>query len=431
MKVRTLLVVFLFAAVPALSQKYEEFGTISMKDLTNEPFVGDTASAVVLFDVGKLEVEPNKVSGTTLKRHLRVKILRKDALRAWDWQILIGKEADLKSKGITYNLENGIIKKSELETSAVMRTSYDWNNEIVTFAFPNVKEGSVIDVYYVVRHPDLYALPWEFQHSVPSRMSEYTVTLPLKDTKYSLTGLLKPDVHEEKYEGQFHRWQFTNIPAFVREPLMADRDGYISKVGFATHYYDWGGAVYDLVKDDKRSLRFFAIVRQHKFLKSTVEEITAGIVDEKQKIKAITNYVKDIVKHNGHDDFLGVFPNEAIDKKEGSTGDINLMLGSMLEKAGFKVSLVLLSTRGHGVVDQKLPSLGQFNYVVCEVTTKDGEILVDATDKLLAYDMLPPRCYTHVGFLVGAEQYGWTPIIPKQRSKVLFDVTVTFTEGGD
>jgi hypothetical protein len=408
------------------SQK-AEFGNVTIKELSNEAYANDTASAVVLFDVGDLEVDQNSVAGTRFKRHMRIKILKKQAFEEWgDHRFYINKTGDLKIKAATYNLENGAIRKVELEESAIMRTDHDDDTKLVTIAFPGVKEGSIVELSYMVRYPDLYVPSWQFQHSIPTRLSEYIVSVPVKDLKYNLRGFLKPTVHEEKYEGKYHRWLLTDIPAFVSEPLMADEDAYISEVNFATRYYDWDGAYYYLTG----SQEFGEIVHRYKFLTKTVEDITTGIVDEKQKIRAISNYIKNRVQFDGNDGIWGSNPNELIDKKKGTSADINLLLGSMLEKAGFKVNMVLLSTRGYGFIDQKVPSLRQFNYVVCEVTTKEGDILVDATDKLLQFDMLPPRCFNQFGFLVGTGQFGWAPVQPRHRAKVLFDATVTFTESG-
>jgi hypothetical protein len=426
MKVASIFISFLLSFISVYSQK-TEFGNVTVKELSNETYANDTASAIVLFDVGDLDVDQNSVSGTKFRRHMRIKILRKQAFDEWGHRrFFIHKTGDLKIKAATYNLENGIIRKAEMEESAIMRTDHDDDTRLVNIAFPNVKEGSVVEFSYMERYPDLYVPGWQFQHSIPSRWSEYTVTMPVKNLKYNLKGFLKPAVHEEKYEGSYHRWLLTDIPAFVSEPMMADKDAYISEVNFATRYYDWDGAYYYLTG----SPEFGEIVHRYKFLTKTAEELTAGMVDDKQKIRAISDYIKHLVQFDGNDRIWGRNPNELIDKKKGTSGDINLLLGSMLEKAGFKVSMVLLSTRNYGFIDQKVPSLRQFNYVVCEVTTKEGDILVDATDKLLQFDMLPPRCFNQFGFLIGTGQFGWAPVQPKHRAKVLFDATVTFSDSG-
>ncbi len=101
-----------------------------------------------------------------------------------------------------------------------------------------------------------------------------------------------------------------------------------------------------------------------------------------------------------------------------------------MEKAGLKVNLVLLSTRKHGYVLEEFPSISQFDYVICEVTLPDGELLVDATEKYLPFDMLPERCFNHKGFLVGANQYGWIGIEPVRREKITVDANLILTEEG-
>ena len=124
-------------------------------------------------------------------------------------------------------------------------------------------------------------------------------------------------------------------------------------------------------------------------------------------------------------------PTELLRKKEGSVGDINLLLASMLEKAGFKVSMVLLSTRGNGGLTEKLTSLGQFDYVICEVTLPDGQhLLVDATQRYLPYDMIPPDCLTHKGFLVTKGQFGWVAIEAPQAEKISVEANFTVSETG-
>ena len=424
MKVNVTLVFFLLSVSFCFSQKSEEFGNVSLRELSNEPYLNDTASAVILFDIGNLELEPNSFMGTTLKRHRRIKILKEQAFGEWgNVTFLINKVGTLKIKGATYNLENGVIRKSELEQSAIIRTKHNKNVERVSVAFPNVQKGSIIEMSYVIMHPDFYSPDWQFQHSVPSKKSEYTLFVPVKNIKYNLRGFLKPSIHEQKYEGTHHHWVLTDIPPFQTEPMMANRDAYISSVAFAGAP-DWKDEYYRLAG----STYFGEIVHGHKSIKRIVDEITAGMTDERQKIRAISDYVKREIEYTKNYSIYGTDPQELLSKKKGDSGDINLLFGSMMEKAGLNVNMVVLSTRGNGTIDQKIPSLNQFDYVICEVVMKDGEILVDATDELLPFDMLPPNCYNQLGFLVGTSQFGWTPIPQKYRKKVLFDATVTFNE---
>lgn len=92
----------LFGFYVAFGQSTEEFGSVKVAELSNEMYAKDTASAIVLFDVGDLVVEPNAVSGSILKRHTRVKILKPQAFKEWgNLSFYIPKEGSIKIKGAT------------------------------------------------------------------------------------------------------------------------------------------------------------------------------------------------------------------------------------------------------------------------------------------------------------------------------------------
>jgi len=403
------------------------FGSVSINELRNENYASDTSSAVILFDKGEVVVEPNSTSRTVSKRHVRIKILRPEALDVWgNFKYYINIEGQMKVQGATYNLNNGVIQKSDLEESSVMRGKHNKYTEIVNIAFPNVRVGSVVEFSYVIKYPDLYAPSWKFQYAIPVRWSEYAISIPVEKIVYHFSGSIQPAQHEVKYNGEYHHWVLKDIPAFKPEPFMPDPDVYTSGVDFATHFTSWEGVYHELTLSEK----FGPVVHQYKYLKNTVEELTSGMTDERQKIKIISDYVKHHVKFNGVDNYLGTNLTDLLQEKSGSSGDINLLLASLLEKAGLQVSMVLLSTRDNGFLVEDLPVLHQFNYVVCEVATKAGHILVDATEELLPYDILPPRCLNHKGFIVATGQFGWVGVAPSQREKITMDVNVTLSANG-
>jgi hypothetical protein len=187
----------------------------------------------------------------------------------------------------------------------------------------------------------------------------------------------------------------------------------------------------DIYTDLMRNMSMGQIVLHHNFLNATVKEITAGMTQPLQKIKAISEFVKKEVAWNGVCDYLAYEPKEVLNKKSGSAGDINLLFGSMLKKAGLNVALVLLSTRDNGFVLESFPSPSQFNYVVCHVTVDGKDLLFDATEKNLPYDLLPPRCFNHKGFLISLEKHGWIGIEPEKRDKISLNGNFTLTNNGD
>ena len=427
MKVRALLFILISFSAVSYGQEHSEFGVVTVQELENKNYTSDTASAIVLFDKGSMAVDPNSATGTTIKRHMRIKILRKEAFQQWgNRRFFVNKEGQLKIKGMTYNVENGAIQRSELADQSILRRKYNKHLEEISIAFPNVKEGSVVEFMYTEKHFGFYVPGWKFQYTIPTRWSEYTITVPFRNYVTHMRGSLKPATHEIKYDGGYQKWLMTNIPAFVEEPLMPDKDVYISTVEFAVKYRSWN----DVNTHFRETESFSDIISKHNYLKRKVDELTAGFTDSRQKIKSISDYIKHEVQFNGVHDFYGINPNELFDKKTGTAGDINLLFASMLEKAGLKVNMVLLSTRDHGFILEGFPSLSQFNYVVCEVTLADGELLVDATEKYLPFDLLPPGCFNHKGFLVSPTQYGWISIEPLQRDKIMVDANFTLSENG-
>ena len=426
-KTLALLIAFFGVSVAFGQQGPSDFGSVSLAELSPELYAGDTASAVVLFDVGSLTVEPNSTTGTTFKRHTRIKILRKNAFNAWgSRRFFVNIEGQLKVKGFTYNLEQGSIQKTELSQESIFKSKYNKYVEEINIAFPNVKEGSIIEFTYTEKNPGLYLPGWRFQRTIPTRWSEYTISVPGKGFISNLRGSVKLTSHETKYEGKYQRWLMTNVPAFVAEPLMPDEDTFIAQIDFNTRFTSWLEIWQRLVINES----FSDIVHKHKYLKTQVDEAIAGMTEPRQKIKAISNYIKREVRFNGQNDFYAINPGDLFDKKAGSSGDINLLFASMLEKAGLKVNMVLLSTRDHGGVIEDFPSLSQFDYVVCEVALEGEELLVDATETNLPYDMLPPRCLNHRGFLVSASAYGWINVEPLQKEKITLDASLTLTEDG-
>jgi hypothetical protein len=77
-------------------------------------------------------------------------------------------------KGVTYNLQNGEIVESRLDSKNVFETKYNSYLSKVSFVFPNVNEGSVIEFSYIVRSTSVADLSWQYQHDIPTYWSEYS-----------------------------------------------------------------------------------------------------------------------------------------------------------------------------------------------------------------------------------------------------------------
>jgi hypothetical protein len=153
------------------------------------------------------------------------------------------------------------------------------------------------------------------------------------------------------------------------------------------------------------------------------------------RVAAVRALVSAAVKCTGEPGFTasGVLRKVYQETHQGTVADVNLLLIAALRGAGFVANPVLLSTRSHGQIRPTIPLLGQFNYLAAHVLLPDGqELVLDATDPLLPYDLLPERCLNQQGRLVlpapGASR--WVALTPRQRHTHLQQVQLQLSATG-
>lgn len=405
-----------------------DFGVVSKADLAMKSHPLDTtATAIVLFDVGEVKLDDGSLEATRYERRLRVKILKQEAVNTWGSFTFRSQKGEFaKLKGATYRLENNQIVIDEVPKSTILRRAFTKEIEEVTVAFPNVQVGAVIELSYVQKSR-LFQIPqWQFQREVPTLWSEFSVWLPTENLDYRLRGQHALTKHEHKYEGKFQRWVLTDIPAFKPEPLMPDPDFYRSSIRFLTKRDSWLGLYQRYWNSPFGGQR----LKADRKTKELTLNITRGVSDSVEQIKAVSNYLKKEITWNGIRDNFADPPEEILDKKRGTVADINLLMGAMLKSLGFNVSVVLLSTRKNGYITDDYPCMDQFNYAVCHVILNGKDLLLDATDSHLPYDYLPKECYNHKGFFMSAKEYGWIGVEPTKRDKLNVTADISLDNDG-
>lgn len=444
-----------------------KFGDVSKEELEMASYINDsTAPAVILADYGTSTILYRQNVGFSLdfERITRIKILTKDGLSWGDFSIPLYKgtsdeEKLVGLKAVTYNLEDGKVVESKLKNDAIFRENESANWNLVKLTCPNVREGSVVEITYKINSPFVFNFQdWAFQTTIPTITSEYRAQIPeyffydkymqgyvpldvsdetresnaIRLTSFERTGdrnvQSQATTNQIDYQDVKHRWVANNVPAFKPEPFMTSTVDYMTKINFelaSIKYPDEPikhimGSWQDINKTMWESENFGGEVTGNGFLKKTVEELTSGKVSGEEMIAAIISYVKENVAWNGN---AGVFPSstlkKVLDNKKGNAADVNLLLGSMLEKAGISARPVLLSTRNHGLVRVATPVMSQFNYVICVAKVNDKAYLLDATERLLPVGMLPERCLNGQGLAVAKEGFEWIPLESKFKTKVV------------
>lgn len=416
----------------------EEFGNVSRHYLEMKTYEPDTtARAIILLDKGETIIEPQR--GTKYTIHRRIKFFKKDAAEEWaNIKVVASRFKTSSLKGISYNLVNDSIVKSEISEEFRVKNKFNRNLDELELTFPNIHDGTIIEYTFTIIDDDSYNLrSWSFQHTIPVIRSQYSLFCPfIEKVKIDIRGAFSVSKFNESSSGNRHTWIMKNMPAFKPEPLMPDPNLYKSMINFWSSEATWQKIYNDL------TYRFNGIKKVHIELIKTVKSLTQDLTDPRAKMKVISEYIKKNVQWNGICDFDAYSTKEVLEKGRGSSGDINLLLAAMLERAGLNVNLVLLSTRENGAIIEDFPSLRQFNYIICLVPIDNGYVLMDATEKNAPYDLLPPHCTNLTGLLLTGLGYQWVDLTTKINFKtsVVADLelsnetdlkgTVKFTRSG-
>ncbi|MDQ5929497.1 MAG: hypothetical protein QG594_1276, partial [Bacteroidota bacterium] len=161
-------IVLILISIKTKAQNYE-LGKVSIAELEEKVNPKDTAAvAAILFKRGKTFFTYSAGRGFTANNvyEFRIKIYKTEGL-SWANQKVsyyvgyenLGDDSVKFSNAITYNLENGTIVKTKLDSEGHFKNKINkyWNQETITL--PNVKAGSVIEFKYILRSENIVRLP--------------------------------------------------------------------------------------------------------------------------------------------------------------------------------------------------------------------------------------------------------------------------------
>ena len=450
----TLILCFAINHLIAQEAPKVRYGKPDIEELKMKTYLPDTtADAVILYDEGQSVVRYDASDGAfvlTFDRFVRIKILKQSGTSWGTFKIPIysfnaNKEEFKGINGITYNLEGEKPVKSEMKKDAVFQERENKYWESAKFSLPSVKVGSVIDLKYTIHSPFLWNLqPWAFQYSIPVKWSQYEVVYPeFFSYNHTSMGYHKLNSSDQKtknetisttvtYEGSrnngvgsgrqkeiesfsymanVYNYTAKDVPAIKEEPFLTTIENYTTKIKFELSSRDytkiggdfknyttsWNDVVKQLINDPD----FGGQIKPGNFVKETVEKLTAGKTTEKSKALAIYDYVQHNLKWDETKTYMPSKPlRKILDEKIGNSAEINLILLTMLQKAGISADPVILSTRSHGIITPVHASLSDCNYIIVRATIDTKPVLMDATEPNLPAGLLPYRCLNGKGVLV-------------------------------
>lgn len=424
-------IIFLAAIIAisanAYAQKKRKFGQVTKNELEMQFYEKDSsANAVILFDYGRFDGDEFK-----FKRHLVIKILKKEGTSWGNWTLRTPNKSSFRAK--VFNLENGEVVSEKIgKTSIFEEELVDGITQYKLF-MPNVKAGSVIDLEY-----SFLGLPyeWRFQDLIPVAYSE----LKIDQNQYIVFSRRHYGFHGIQSVGVDH-WIAKDVPGFGKEPFLNHYSNYLTKIEFeiqsiavpGVYYKDYNTTWDQVSKVLAEHSRFGDIVKGCSFLKEKAKEIIAADTSERRKIAEAYSYIQENISWNKNKNvFVSQNFRENFQKKHiGNSAEINLALVSLLNKTGLKAWPVVLSTRENGLVVPFQVSLDKLNYVVAAVYQEGELILLDATSKKLAPGILPERCLNGQGWLVDQVGGRWVDLIGNNKSKRQNFIQISMDENSD
>jgi transglutaminase-like putative cysteine protease len=374
-----------------------------------------------------------------------------------------------------YAAEGGRVDTHEMEKGSIFDEDVDGVWRRVRFTLPALQPGSVIEYRYkVVSTNPRYFPDWAFQKSEPVLWSEYRAEIPEILRYVSVfQGQLEPDVAEQSPHSRTmhwtidlssgygvgrpqrlarastqvksirYRWVMRDVPALRREPYMTTPEDFRAKIRFELAEIGrpstpmamvtfQGQTVQvptaqfpvtpvmttwdQLAEQLTESNHFGKQVGKQREVRDQARAIVEGLAEPEQKMLALYDYLRTTMVWTGqHGVLVERDLDDALTARSGNSQEVALLLVSMLREVGLEAHPVLISTRSHGQILPLYPLVSQFDAVIVYVEIDSVGYLLDATDPLRPYTLLPYEALNGSGLLVRHPDPGWVTIAPAEQ----------------
>ncbi|GAA3753916.1 hypothetical protein GCM10022422_44910 [Flavobacterium ginsengisoli] len=449
------------------AQNYE-LGKVTIAELKEKVHPKDSsAPAAILFKKGRTYFGYNKDVGFYANHvcEVKIKIYKKEGLSWADQKVrfYIGYEKLNEdrlefSEAVTYNLENGNIVKTKLDNQGTFKNKINqyWKEKTITL--PNVKVGSVIEYKYVLRSENLGKFPdFDIQFNIPvdyfyykTQIPEFYIYKPILiggipleteskftngsqsfDNAYSQTSSFSYKQIETFYTGK-------DVPALKEEPYINNLENYRGSIQqelervrlpdqpIKDYSLTWEGVAKTIFKDDS----FGKQLNQASLFTDDLNKLLPNVEDKNERLNLIFTYVKNRMNWN---EINSCYTEKGVEKaykdQTGNVAEINFILINMLRAAGIEANPVLVSTIQNGL--PVYPTRTGFNYVIAAAEIDGKRILLDASHKLTAPNILPLNVLNWKGRLIkkdgASEEIELDPII---LSKEIYSLIVKIHPDG-
>ncbi|MBN1352734.1 DUF3857 and transglutaminase domain-containing protein [candidate division KSB1 bacterium] len=387
------------------------------------------AEAIMLLDDGRMTVHATKnISFSHFSQHRIIKILARAGLRWADITIPYSSQSKVKNIIARTISPDGKITMLSEKNIFDVNLYPDWifysDIRAKRFTLPAVETGCIVEYSYEKELQNVsYWNNWNFQHSIPTLLSRYSMRIPADWDYYVQTypASIEPGKSGNKVTStkSEYVWEQRNVPPLRYEVAMPAVSDVVNRVAFSPAFVsNWSDiSTWFLHLAEER-------MKPDEAIKSFTGELIRGSNSQRQSLERIFRFVRDNVRYVAIEIGIGGyqphFAHETFLNRYGDCKDMAALLIAMMDVAGLKAYPALVSTRQNGKVDTTLASHNQFNHViVCAVLPDSATLWLDPTDKDCAFGELPYYDQGTCAFIVepeGKYEFRFTPSNPAAKN---------------
>ena len=440
MKQLTFSIFIFFVSILKISAQNLEFGKVTIDELKEKMHPIDTSAvSAILFKKAKTTFNYTLSNGfaITTEFSIKIKIYKKEGLKWAAFEIpyyvgyeKLGDEKVIITNAFTYNLVDGKIVKEKVSSESKFKekTNEFWQTKIITF--PNVKEGSIIELKYEYKSENLSEFPvFQYQYKIPVNYAQYITEIPLyflyNATQIGLEKVTLEDKLEQvtaRYDNasgmsdyvSFQqiktKYEAFNVPKLIEEEYVNNMDYYYGKIVHELKTVQFPNQQPNQIASSWESVAksifedkdFGSELNKSDYFTNDLKRIINNMDSMELRLKVVFEFVKNKMNWNGN---LGFFTKSGVvaayNENTGNVAEINLMLIAMLKSSGLDARPVLLSTKGNGAT--LFPNKSKFDYVIASVVLDGKQYLLDATCKYCSIFNLPIRDLNDKGRLINKD----------------------------
>lgn len=463
-----MLLVLALACSPVLRGQTSDvkFGSPTKEELAMTSYAPDeSAPAVVLYKSTRTWYDV--IAGdfkvyTEVKT--RIKILKLEGKEYADVEIpyLDNPQERSASETITglkawaYNLENGKIVKTKMESNNIAHERVDKSHMLLKFSVPQVKEGTVVEYQYKKESGYYFYIDtWVAQTDIPVAYTYYNLLIPeyflfnidesgivKTENKVSQESIRFIDAGGDALSCTATRYEFEgrDLPALKSDSYVFCTLDYCKKVTAELRGLEVPGALYKNFTSTWEEIGV-SLMNDEDFGKrikrtSPIKDLLASSGVEKEtdvvkKMAGIYTALKSRLKWNGKYRLFAESASKVMKDGSGSNADLNFILISAYREAGLDARPVVMSRRSMGRLPLSHPSVNKLNTFVVGVVDGQTAHFIDASVEDGYIDVLPPTLLTEQGLLLSDDGKGnWLNLQSLEASKANAVVEGTIAPDG-